>query len=105
VPLEQEALHRPDGERAIDVAAAAGALAWRRADVGAHRGHGVRLAREDVALLEPPLGGQVQVPTAVGADGARLLALDVALEPGGVDRLNQEFLVGIDGHVRATPLR
>ena len=95
-PVE-EALHGADGQRPVDVAAAAGALARRRADVGAHGRDRVRLAREDVALLEPAFSGEVQVAAAVRAHGARFLALDVALQPGGVDRLNQKFLVGIDG--------
>ena len=94
VPLDEEALHRPDRERPVDVAAAAGALARGRADVGAHRRDRVGLAREDVALLEAALGGEVQVAPAVRPDRARLLALDVALEPGGVDRLDEEFLAG-----------
>ena len=55
---------------------------------------------EDVALLEAAFSGEVQVAAAVRADGAGFLALDVALEPGGVDRLNQEFLVGIDGQTQ-----
>ena len=97
VPLDEEALHGPDRQRPVDVAAAAGALARGRADVGAHRGDRIRLARQDVALFESAFGGQIQVAAAVRADGARFLALDVALKPGGVDRLNQEFLVGIDG--------
>src|SRR5439155_288936 len=37
VPLHEEALHGPDGERPIDVAAAAGPLAGRGAYVRAHR--------------------------------------------------------------------
>ena len=53
--------------------------------------------RQDVALLEPALGGEVQVAAAVGPDRAGFLALDVALEPGGVDRLDEEFLGGVDG--------
>ena len=99
VPLDEEALHGADRQRPVDVAAAAGALARRRADVGAHRRDRIGLARQDVALFEAALGGKVQVAATVRADGARFLALDVALEPGGVDRLNQEFLVGIDGQV------
>ena len=35
----------------------------------------------------------------VGADGAGFLALNVALKPRGVDRLNQKFLVGDDSQV------
>ena len=97
VPLDEEALHRPDGERPVDVAAAAGSLARRRADVRAHRRDRVRLARQDVALLEPALGGEVQVAAAVRPDRARFLALDVALEPGGVDGLDEEFLGLVDG--------
>ena len=96
VPLDEEPLHRPDGERPVDVAAAAGPLARGGADVRAHRRDRVRLAREDVALLEPALGGEVQVAAAVRPDRAGLLALDVALEPGRVDGLDEEFLVGID---------
>ena len=97
VPLDEEPLHRPDRERPIDVAATAGALARRRADVRAHRGDRVRLARQDVALFEPALGGEVQVAAAVRPDRARFLALDVALEPGGVDGLDEEFVGRIDG--------
>ncbi len=69
----------------------------RRADVRTHRRDRIRLARQDVALFEAALGGQIQVAATVGADRARFLTLDVALQPGGIDRLNQEFLVGIDG--------
>ena len=97
VPLDEEALHGPDGERAIDVAATARPFARRGADVRAHRRDRVRLARQDVALLEPPFGGEVQVAAAVRPDRTRFLALDVALQPGGVDRLDEEFLGGIDG--------
>ena len=97
VPLDEEALHRPDRQRAVDVAAAAGSLAGRRTDVRAHRGDRVRVARQDVALLEPALGGEVQVAAAVRPDRARFLALDVALEPGRVDRLDEEFLGLLDG--------
>ena len=96
VPLDEEPLHRPDGQRPVDVAAAASPLARGRADVRAHRGDRVRLARQDVALLEPALGGEVEVAAAVRPDGAGFLALDVALEPGRIDGLNEEFLVGID---------
>ncbi|NDH28639.1 MAG: hypothetical protein EBX81_04890, partial [bacterium] len=52
----------------------------------------VGLAGEEVPLLEAPLGGEIQVAAAVGADGAGLLALDVALKPGGVYRLDEEVL-------------
>ena len=102
VPLRQEALHGADRQRPIDVAAAAGALARRRTDVGAHGRDRIRLAREDVALLEAAFSGEVQVPATVRAHGARFLALDIALKPGGVDRLNQKFLVGIDGQRNQT---
>ena len=98
VPLHEEALHGPDGQRPVDVAAAAGALAGRRADVGAHRRDRVRLARQDVPLLEAAFGGEVQVAAAVRADRARFLALDVALQPGRVDRLDEEFLIDVDDH-------
>ncbi len=97
VPLDQEALHRPDRQRPVDVAATAGPLAGCRADVRAHRGDRVRLARQDVALLEPAFGGEVQVAAAVRADRARFLALDVALEPGRVDGLDEEFVGRVDG--------
>ena len=76
----------------------------RRADVRAHRRDRVRLAGEDVALLEPPLGGEVEVAPAVGADGTGLLALDVALEPGRVHRLDEELLGLIEGHEADAPL-
>ena len=97
VPLDEEPLHRADGERAIDVTPAAGTLARGGADVRAHRRDRVRVARQDVALLEPPFRGEVQVAAAVGPDRARFLALDVALEPGGVDGLDEEFLWRVDG--------
>ena len=100
VPLDEEALHGPDGERPVDVAAAAGPLARGRADVGAHRRDRVGLAREDVALLEAAFSGEVQVAAAVRPDRAGFLALDVALQPGGVDGLDEEFLVGVDDHAR-----
>ncbi len=98
MPLDEEPLHRPDGQGAVDVAAAAGALAGRRAHVGAHRRDRVGLARQDVALFEAPLGGEVEVTPAVRADGAGLLALDVALEPGGVHGLDEELLGLVEGH-------
>ena len=98
VPLHEEPLHGADGQRAVDVAAAARALARRRAHVRAHRRDRVRFAGKDVPLLEPPFGGEVEVAPAVRADGAGLLALDVALQPGSVDRLDEEFLGGVDGH-------
>ncbi len=97
VPLDEEALHRADGQRPVDVTAAARPFARGRADVRAHRRDRVRVARQDVALLEPALGGEVEVTAAIGPDRTRFLALDVALQPGGVDRLDEEFLGGIDG--------
>ena len=97
VPLDEEPLHRPDRQRAVDVAAAAGPLARGGADVRAHRRDRVRLARQDVALLEPALGGEVEVAAAVRPDRTGFLALDVALEPGGVDGLDEEFLGLLDG--------
>ena len=103
VPLDEEPLHRPDRERPVDVAAAARPLARCRADVRAHRRDRVRVARQDVALLEPAFGGEVEVAPTVRTDGARFLALDVALEPGGVDRLNEEFLVRVDGQAGVVP--
>ena len=105
MPLDEEPLHGPDGQRAIDVAAAAGTLARGGADVRAHRRDRVRIARQDVALLEPPLGGEVQVATAVRPDRTRFLALDVALEPGGVDGLDEEFLRRSGGQVQVVPSR
>ncbi len=87
-----------------DWAAAAGALAGCRADVGAHGGDRVRLSREDVALLEATLGGQVEVAAAVGAHGTGFLALDVALQPGRVHRLDEELLVAVDDHAGSTLL-
>src|SRR5581483_527316 len=72
-------------------AAAAGALTRSRTNVRTHRRDGVRLAGEDVALLEAAFGREVQVAAAVRPDRAGLLALDVALEPGGVDRLDEEL--------------
>ena len=98
MPLHEEPLHRADRERSVDVATAARPLAGRRAHVRAHRGDRVRLARQDVPLLEPPFGGEVEVAPAVRADGAGFLALDVALEPGGIHGLDEEFLGRVDGH-------
>jgi hypothetical protein len=103
VPFDEEALHRPDRKRTVDVAAAAGTFAGRRAHVRAHRRDGVRLAGEDVALLEAAFGGEVQVAPAVRADRARLLALDVALQPRGVDGLDEELLAGFEGQDAVGP--
>ena len=97
VPLDEEALHRADRQRPVDVAATAGPLARGGADVRAHRRDRVRVAGQDVALFEPSFGGEVQVAAAVGPDGAGFLAFDVALEPGGVDGLDEEFLGRFDG--------
>ena len=108
LPLSIEFAGRPKREleavqRVVD-AAQAGPLARSGADVGAHRRDGVRLARQDVALFEPTFGREVQVATAVRAHGTRFLALDVALEPGGVDGLDEEFLGLLDGQAgRAFP--
>src|SRR5438477_170165 len=88
------------------IAPAAGALPRRRADVGAHRCDRVRLPGQDVALLEAALSREVQVAPAVRPDRTGFLTLDVALEPRRVDRLNEEFLVGVDRHEggRASPV-
>ena len=90
-------------QRPIDVTPAAGALAGSGADIGAHRGHRVGLAGQDVALLEPAFGGEIEVAPAIGADGTGLLALDVALKPGCVDRLDEELLVRIESQVAVVP--
>ena len=92
VPLHKEALHCANREWSIDVAAAAGALTWRGADVRTHCGNGVWFAGEQVALFKATFGGKVEVAAAVGANRAGLLALDVALKPGGVYRLDEEVL-------------
>src|SRR6185295_8065217 len=86
-----------DRQRPIDVAAATGSLTGSGADIGAHRRDRVRFAGQDVALLEPALGGEVEVAAAVRPDRAGFLAFDVALEPGGVDGLDEEFLGLLDG--------
>ena len=101
---DQEPLHGPDREGSVDVAAAAGTLARGGADVGTHRRDRVRLAGEDVALLEAAFRGEVEVPATVRPDRARLLALDVALEPGCVDRLDEELLGMVEGHEADGPL-
>ena len=88
--------------RAIDVAAAAGALARAQETYEHAPGHGVGLAREDVALLEPALRGQVEVAAAVRADRAEP-PVDVALEPGRVDRLDEELLADVEGQGEAEP--
>ncbi len=85
VPVDQEALHGADGERLVDVGAAACLLARGAADVAADRSDRVRIAGEDVALLEPALGGQHQVAPAIRVDRATFLALDIALEPVDAD--------------------
>ena len=92
MPLNKEALHCTNRKWSIDVATAAGALAWCGADVRTHGGNGVWFAGEKVALFKATLGGKIEVAAAVCADGAGLLALNVALEPGGVYRLDQEVL-------------
>ena len=92
VPLHQEALHRANRKWPIDVTAAAGAFAWRRANVRTHGGDWVWFAGEEVALFKAAFGGQVEVAATIGADRAGLLALDVALKPGGVYRLDEEVL-------------
>ena len=81
MPLHQEALHGADRERAINIATATGALTGGGTDVGAHCGDRIRIAGEEVALFEAPFGGEIQVAAAVGANGAGLLALNVALKP------------------------
>src|SRR5215213_6261102 len=103
VPLHEEPLHRPDRERTVDVASPARPLAGGGTDVGAHRRDRVRLARENVALFEPALSREIQVAAAVRSNRAGFLALDVALEPGRVDGLNEEFLKGVDRQVADVP--
>ena len=98
MPLHEEALHGPDGQRAVDITAPTGTLTRRGADVRAHGRHGIGLARKDVTLLEASLCREVQVAAAVGAHGARFLALDVALQPGCVHGLDEELLAGVDDH-------
>ena len=104
VPLYEEALHRPDRQRAIDVTAPAGPLARRRAHVRAHRRDRVGLAGQDVALFEAAFGGEVEIAPAVRPDRTSFLTFDVALQPGRVDGLDEEFLGWIDGQAgRAFP--
>ena len=100
VPVDQEALHGADGERLVDVGAAAGLLAGRRADVAADGRDRVRVAGEDVALLEAALGGQHQVAPAVRVDRAAFLALDIALKPVDADLggLEPQWNRGIADH-------
>ena len=81
VPVDEEALHGPDGERLVDVGPTAGLLARRAAHVAADGGDRVRVAGEDVSLLEATLRGKHQVASAVRVHRAAFLALDVALQP------------------------
>jgi hypothetical protein len=96
MPFDEEALHRPDGQGPIDVAAPAGSLAWRRSNIRTHRGDRVGLAGQDVALFESAFSGEVQIAPAVRPDRTGFLTLDVALQPGGVDGLDEEFLGWVD---------
>ena len=100
VPVDQEALHRADRERLVDVGATAGLLAGRGADVAADRRDRVRVAGEDVALLEAALGGQHQVAAAIRIDRAAFLAFDVALKPVDADfgGLEPQWYGGIADH-------
>src|SRR5439155_24755303 len=105
VPLDEEPLHRPNRQRPVDVTTPAGALTRGGADIRAHRRDRVRLARQDVALLEPAFGGEVEISAAVRPHRTRFLARDVALEPGGVDGLDEEFLKGVDRQGRGRAFR
>ena len=100
VPVDQEALHRADRERLVDVGAAAGLLAGRRAHVAADGRDRIRVASEDVALLEAPFGGQHEVAAAVRVDRAAFLALDIALKPVDTDlgSLEPQWNRGIADH-------
>jgi len=77
-----------------------GLLAGRRADVAADRRDRVRVAGEDVALLEAALGRQHQVAAAIRIDRAAFLALDVALKPIDADfgGLEPQWNGGIADH-------
>src|SRR5205823_11172022 len=81
VPVDQEALHGPNGEWLVDVGPTACLLARSAAHVAADGGARARVAGEAVALHEGTLRGQHQVTPAVRGHGAAFLALDVALRP------------------------
>ena len=100
MPVDEEALHGADGERLVDVGAATCLLARGGADVAADRRHRVRVAGQDVALLEPTLSGKHQVAPAVRVDRAAFLALDVALKPVDADLggLEPQWYRGIADH-------
>ena len=85
VPVDQEALHGADAERLVDIGSAAGLLAGGAAHVAADRGDRVRVAGQDVALLEASLRGEHQVAAAIRVDRAAFLALDIALQPVDAD--------------------
>ena len=85
VPVDQEAFHGANRERLVDVGTPAGLLARGAAHVAANRCDGVRVAGEDVALLEATLRREHQVAAAVGVHRAAFLALDVALQPIDAD--------------------
>src|SRR5436309_3035253 len=58
-----------------------------------------------MSIVPPPFGREIQVAAAVRPDRACLLALDVALEPGRVDGLDEEFLEGFDRQGRGRAFR
>ena len=84
-PVGEELLDVADRERLIDLFAPAGRLARRGAHGSADRGHRIRVERELPALFELACRGEVQISPAVGLHGARFLAGDVLLVPGGTD--------------------
>ena len=79
--LGHEPLQRPDGDRGVQLAAPADALARRRADPPADRGEGVRLPRDRVGLPETSLRDQRDVLAGLRVDRARLPAGEVPFEP------------------------
>jgi len=82
--LGGETFERANRDGRVDRAAAAGVLARRRTHAAADGRQRIGGAGDEVGLLVPPLGNQLDVPPGIRRDRAPRLALDLVLPLGQV---------------------
>src|ERR1035437_2926683 len=90
MPLGEEALQGANGDRTIDMAAAARSLAGVSANASADARHGIRIARNTIRLFKAPLGDQRHITAGIGMRGTRYHAGEIGVQPFPIDLLVSE---------------
>jgi hypothetical protein len=87
VTFGEESLKTSNGNRLVDLAAAASRFAGVRADPPAYAGERIRFASEPIGLFEPPLCNQANIPSGISMRRAGHHARKIRVQPTLVDFL------------------